>query len=311
MAIDIRFVSSVTERDIDLLVLEELSVNQEFQDWIVTRTIGPNSFSELLGAWHSVVDSSLGETDIQFLYLSEDGQRIALLIENKISAPPQPAQSIRYRQRGEKGIAEGYWEDFCTVAIAPAKYLASSQHSETYDHELSYEEILAFFSSRRSRDQRFSYRASLVLEAIEQNRRGYQPEQDEDMTSFVAAYYETFSKLVPQLPKPRPAQSDWIVFTPKGYPKHIWLCHQLFPGKVKVFFDSGAHLLEELGQKYSSALNAKIELGTAGKSAAITISVPIIRPAEGGFSANREKVAEAIEALKELDAIVREVEGIE
>lgn len=314
MAIDINFISSVTERDIDLLVLEELSVNVEFQDWFVTRTIGPKSFSELLGAWHSVSDVTLGETDIQFLYLSEEGQRIALLIENKISAPPQPEQGSRYKQRGEKGIAEGYWEEFCTVAIAPARYLASTQHSESYDQEISYEELLAFFSSRRSRDPRFAYRASLILEAVEQNRRGYQPKQDEHMTNFVAAYYETYNKSLPQLsmqePKPRPAQSDWVVFTPKDYPKDIWLCHQLFPGKVKVMFTEGASRLEELGERYSSVLSGDIKLGPAGKSAAISICVPQIRPSAGGFEVHRESVAVAVAAVQRLDAIVREIECI-
>jgi len=309
MAVDINFIASVAERDIDLLVLEELSVNLEFQEWFVSRTFGPQSFAEFVGAWHSVTDASLGETDLQFLYLSESGQRIAVLIENKISAPPQPEQGARYRLRGEKGISDGYWEEFCTVAIAPARYLASTQHSEKYDHEISYEEILSFFYSRRSRQPRYGYKARMILEAIEQNRRGYQPEYDEDMSSFVKAYYDTYGRSYPELvmqePKPRPAQSDWIVFNPEGYPKGIWLCHQLFPGKVKAFFDGGASKLEELTERYLSALGSDVELGTAGKSAAISISVAKINPVGSSFEEEKGHVDEAMKALRKLDKIIR------
>lgn len=312
MALDINFIASVTERDIDLVVMEELSVNNEFRDWFATRAYGAPIFGDAIGAWHSVSDSSLGETDILFVFSSESGQRIALLIENKISAPPQPQQGERYRLRGSKGIADGYWEEFRTCAIAPKRYLESTQHTGQYDCEVAYEEILAFFSSRRFRDKRYGYKAKIIQEAIEQNRRGYQPEYNDEMTAFVEGYYDKFGSTHPELsmqePKPRPANSDWIVFNPRDYPDGIWLCHQLFRGHVKLFFQGGASRIDEISERYKDHLTEGMVIGTAGKSAAITISVPKVTPTEKALDDEADKVEVAMEAIHQLDALVKKVE---
>jgi hypothetical protein len=293
-------------------VMEELSVNDEFRDWFAARAYGAPIFGEAIGAWHSVSDSSLGESDVLFVFASESGQRIALLIENKISAPPQPQQGERYRLRGAKGIKDGYWEDFRTCAIAPKRYLESSQHTKSYDCEITYEEILAFFSSRRFRDKRFGYKAKIVQEAIEQNRRGYQPEYSDEMTAFVESYYEQFGRAHPEFsmqePKPRAANHDWIVFTPKYYPKDMWLCHQLFKGHVKLFFQGGAVQLEKITERYKGKLDGKMTIGPAGKSAAISISVPKVAPFEKSFSQQVKNIKVAMEAIRTLDTLVREVE---
>ena len=87
--LDIPFIASVAERDIDLVVLEELSVSDEFRDWFSSRVYGAPVYQAEIGAWHSVVSGALGESDVLFVFTSQLGQRIALLIENKISAPPQ------------------------------------------------------------------------------------------------------------------------------------------------------------------------------------------------------------------------------
>jgi len=168
--LELKFVAKIAERDVDLLVMEEFTVSTEFCEWFSSRIFGEPIFQSKIGAWHSVSDAQLGESDLIFLFEAVDGPRTAILIENKIDAPPQPQQGERYQLRGEKGLKEGYWEIFKTCVIAPSKYLSSSKHSESYDVEISYEEILAYFQSRRTRSDRFSYKARILLEGIEQNR---------------------------------------------------------------------------------------------------------------------------------------------
>jgi len=58
--------------------------------------------------------------------------------------------------------------------VAPAQYLDSAKQAESYDRQVSYEEVMSFFVSRRARDARYLYKARLIQEAIEKNRRGYQ-----------------------------------------------------------------------------------------------------------------------------------------
>lgn len=312
MSLEINTLASVAERDIDLLVLEELSVNAEFREWLSARVYGASVYQSDVGAWHSVTDSILGETDIAFVFNAETGDRRAVLIENKISSPPQPQQAERYKQRGQKGIQEGDWNDFRTCSIAPDRYFESTGNSQKYDTEIGYEEILAFFSSRRFRDNRFAYKAILVNEAIAQNRRGYQPKYSEEMTTFVEEYYDAFASYYSHLGmkkgNPRPPLGEWISFFPEDYPKDIWLCHQMPAGVVKLFFDAKAPEIESIKERYDPHLSERMEVSTAGKSAAIAIKVPKLSPLEKNFSEEKEKVKFALEAIQELDNVARKVD---
>ena len=312
--LDVRFIASVVERDIDLVVMEELSVSDEFRDWFSSRVYSTPVFQSAIGVWHSVVDGALGESDIVYVFTSQAGQRIALLIENKIDAPPQTQQGERYRLRGDKGVRDGYWDEFKTCVIAPERYLTSSKHSQEYDSEISYEELLAFFSSRRFRDCRYLYKARIIQEAVEQNRRGYQPEYSEEMTSFVRNYYDLAARDFPhfgiQEPKPRPSGSTWVMFNPIGYPNGIRLCHQLTSGNVKLFFNLQADNIENLRQRYQSFIIDNVNISLAGKSVALTIEVPKINPLECVFDTEHQKISEALKALSILDDIVRRVENI-
>ena len=305
---NLKFVASIAERDIDLLIMEELSVCDEFREWLSSRIFGEAIFKENIGAWHSVCDAELGESDIVFVFSAIDGSRTAVLIENKIDAAPQPTQGSRYRLRGKKGVQEGYWEKFKTLIIAPSKYLSSSKNTESYDDEVSYEEILAYFQSRKVRDYRFSYKARILQEGIEQNRRGYQPKYNEEMTSFVASYYIFSSQNYPHLnmqeAKPRPAGSTWISFHPKSFPKGIELAHQMTNGLIKVFFNGQADSYEALKEKYERVMPSNISIEIAGKSVAFSLETPKLNPLEISFEEEQEKVNQALLKLSELEKAV-------
>lgn len=312
--LELRFVASIAERDVDLLVMEELSVSTEFREWFSSRVFGEPIYQSEIGAWHSVSDSQLGESDIVFLFEAVDGPRTAILIENKIDAPPQQQEGERYRLRGEKGLKEGYWENFRTCVIAPTKYLTSSKHSASYDTELSYEEILAYFQSRRPRGERFRYKARILLEGIEQNRRGYQPEHNEEMTNFVSDYFsfasEEFDHLGIQEAKPRPAGSTWVMFYPESLAKEIDLVHQLTAGLVKVFFNGLAESFDTLKEKYRSKLPGNASIDVAGKSVAISMKVPKVDPLTVSFLEQQDKVEQALQSLVLLEKLVSENGGI-
>jgi hypothetical protein len=311
--IELKFVSSIAERDVDLLVMEELSVSTEFREWFSSRVFGEPIYQSEIGAWHSVSDAQLGESDIIFLFEAIDGPRTAILIENKIAAPPQPEQGVRYRLRGEKGLKEGYWENFRTCVIAPSKYLTSFKNSESYDIEISYEEIMAYFQSRSPRGKRFPYKARILLEGIEKNRRGYHPKYNEEMTRFVSDYFSFTSKdyahLRMQKAKPRPAGSTWVNFYPNTLPKGIYLVHQMTAGMVKVFFNGLAESFDALAEKYSSKLPSNASIGIAGKSVAISMDVPKVDPINVPFSEQREKVVLALQNLAKLEKLVSDNDG--
>ena len=95
-----RYLQSVAERDIDLLLMEEFHITPAFCSWFADRVaIEPGAVFD--GAWHSLNDQD-GETDL-LLRVRLAGERVAMLIENKIAAPEQ---NDRLSERRETGPQE-------------------------------------------------------------------------------------------------------------------------------------------------------------------------------------------------------------
>jgi hypothetical protein len=74
-----RHLASVTERDIDLLLMEEFHVSDDFVAWFCGE-LGLRGVSSA-GAWHSLSDAD-GESDLLLRVLKE-GRRIGILIETR------------------------------------------------------------------------------------------------------------------------------------------------------------------------------------------------------------------------------------
>jgi hypothetical protein len=303
---DLRFIGSVEERDIDFLVLEELQVSHGFREWFTTRVFEQLIFKSFIGAWHSVVDPVLGESDLVFMFDAEDGSTKAILIENKISAQPQPEQAMRYLARGEKGKVEEVWQEFRTCVIAPRKYLESSVHTEVYQCQIPYEEIMAFFAATRTVEDRHKYRATMMLEAVEQHRRGYVARVDDKVSEFVKQYWQCVQESFPTLgmaePKPRPAGNTWIFFHPIGIPKSMDVVHQLTAGYVKVFFKQQAANFDAIAGRYKQLgdLFPGLAIEQSGKSVSISIPVPAIKPLDAKFNVARGSVAKTLDIVQKL-----------
>jgi hypothetical protein len=238
------FISSVSERDVDLLLLEEFLVNEKFQHWFCNQVFGEVLVRSWKGAWHSVVCTQ-GESDLIVKFDADGGERAAILIENKISAAAQPQQGARYRQRGELGVVAKEWNRFKTCLVAPDQYLTSPAQTEIYDAQVSYENLKSFFDGAAQHDRRFAYKSRFIQEAIEQNRRGYLRVVREEMTKFVKFYSSIATARYPELnveeAKDRAPESHWIYFRPNGYPKGVYLCHQTATGFAKAFFSTDEH----------------------------------------------------------------------
>lgn len=307
---DMKFVESVAERDIDFLLLEELSSDMEFCDWFTSRLYRRPIFTSTIGAWHSVTGTKGRECDIVYLFKSDDDGRMAVLIENKIDAPPQPQQGVDYRERGRQGKQNDDWDDFITCIVAPAQYLDSGKQADSYDRQVSYEEVMSFFVSRRAREARYLHKAQLMREAIEKNRRGYHALISAEMSDFVKAYVEFATEVSPALrvedAKPRPAGSTWISFRPAGISKNVSLAHQLTSGFSKLFMANAAEQAETLKARFTPHLTPDVEFGVSGKSVTLSVSVPKIDPLGHSFEEEKPHVRKGIEAIDSLTKIYRQ-----
>lgn len=276
-----------------MLLLEEFNTDPHFCSWFLAAAFPNRQQSSCMGAWHSVSDPELGESDLIVLY--ED--RFAILIENKINAPVQPRQADRYIERGEKGIEDGLWEAFGTCIVAPLQYLEDKKDFQVFDSMQSYEDLSQWFSERANIDPRASYKQSLLMEAIEQKRRGYTPETDENVTEFWNKYWLFCAENHPELEMKKPGQkprgSDWPVFKPASLLNHLpqsRIIHKLAEGFIDL------EIPEELvfsGVMSEMILPIGATVENTGKSRAIRLlSEPISR--SSSFDIQQGKVVKGL-----------------
>ena len=270
---NVQKLKSVAERDIDMLLLEEFNVSTEFSSWFYSKVTGKTEAPGCIGAWHSVSDSTLGESDLVVLYDDDS----AILIENKIDAVAQPDQGERYTLRGKKGVEKGQWLSFQTCMVAPDIYLQKEHDSRNYDAHVSYEELNQWFLSAGQLDKRNAYKAHLLEEAIAQNRRGHTFVTDQQVTLFWLQYWQFATSKYPELemkrPGNKPSNADWPDFRPASMNKRFSIVHKLSRGDLDLQISGAAESLDLL-KEYIVDSDIKIE--KANKSAAVRIKVPAI-----------------------------------
>lgn len=164
----------LAERDMDLLVLEEILSSAAFKKWLVEKLYnGTRQMRRFIGAWHTPTLEPLGSVDILVVFEEVTGRRCAILIENKIDQPKQNLQAQRYFEFGEKGVEDGLWDEYLTCLFSPQAYFSSLEPSEYFSSYLSYEEIEGWFArpaveSKSAIPERAAYKKALIRKAIEQ-----------------------------------------------------------------------------------------------------------------------------------------------
>lgn len=157
----------VSERDVDLLVVEELAASAEFRLWFASR-VGVSADDTLQDIARSVT-SSTGESDLELVF-GGPGGCTKVLIEDKIDAILQPRQSERYSERGDGYVHAGSCDRVLTVLVAPDAY---SKGLEGFDARISYEAIREWFASRKVDEPRARYKLQLLEHAIERGAGGW------------------------------------------------------------------------------------------------------------------------------------------
>jgi len=302
----IEHVQIVCEADIDLLLCEEIAVTPDFAAWFATRALGAARASRLISeAWTHVLDR-FGECDILALLQQED-KRTALLIENKIGEDFQPSQAERYLERGRNGTVTGLWDASLTVLIAPKNYPRLHSDAAKFQAFVSYEDIRDWFSQRG--DIRSRWRACVLRDGIEQNRKGYVKQPDPRVTLLWKSYWAYRAEHFPQIAMPEPGPQG----RRNGWPKlgglrdqdGVKLTHKLEEGYVDL---AVAHTTkDELAARLSGLdLPASASINQTGKSAVVRIVVP---PVDyfGDFEPQAHAVHVGLQAAERLLAFLQEV----
>ena len=289
--------SDVTERDMDLLFLEEFVSSEEFLNIFLSKI-------NLIGASvceieHSKMDLDLGESDMTVI-VEKDGKKFGLLIEDKIDAIAMDNQSGRYSERGEKGKTKGDYNDYFVFIVAPQKYLDTNNEAAKYDHQVTYEQCLEYFLSKT--DPRSQFKAQQIAHAINKQKKGYQVIENTNVTSFWHQYISLQKSCYHQLQlndnsQIKGSKALWVTFHTDF--KQIKIVHKSDKGFVDMEFSGLGEKTTELRKLFASQIAEKYMVVPTGKSAVVRIEVGKI-DFKADFESQKEKVIEALSAANEL-----------
>lgn len=290
---------NVKERDIDLLVVEELASSRDFRDWFARRTSVPTP-GMLSRVSHSVFEGGHGESDLEVLF-EHKGRRVLLLVENKIDAAFQPLQPERYRARARDYLSRGVAHEVRTVLLAPEAYGGGAE----FDLIVRHEEIRAWFAELAGADPRAAYKLRILDAAISRGEKGWTLVPDQWATDFWSMYWKIAHSLAPDLrmpePAKKPATSGFVRFKPVGLPKGVELIHKFPYGFVDLQFSGAGRRVSEFVRRYEADLRPGMTIHLAAKSVAVRMHLEEI-----AFGATMETadriVKEALKLAQELVA---------
>lgn len=223
---------SLQERDVDIILLEELNCDISFCKFLITEKNLPEITNNNV-AYKSVTDYGIGETDILFSYNNNE-KRIFVLIENKLDAEFQLNQFKRYQKRAANYLNEKKCDEIFILLIAPNQYCTNQQEFKNF---ISYEKIRDFFISKKN--IRSSFKAKLLTIGIDKLRRGYSAVNDIRVYDLWHQYNNLLQKMTNKLSinakslKTVPSKADWIRLRNKNIEKlGLQLIHKLEKGYI-------------------------------------------------------------------------------
>lgn len=282
----------IQERDVDLILLEELSTDITFCEWF-TNELNLPILTKTNGAWRSITGYGLGETDILYSYTSE-GEKIFILIENKLDALFQDEQYERYVKRAENYVLDSSCHLAFSILIAPKIYCENQNNFENY---ITYEQIskrLEFTGSKRN-----LFKSRLLKIASEKLRRGYTPINSIPVQQFWHSYWNfketNYPELIMKKPDIVPQNSDWPMLYGDGLDDIVFY-HKLGQGNTDATFKNHS---TEMEFKIKELLPKNLKLVNHNKSFSIRIySGKIDRTND--FSIQIESIKKGLENLNTL-----------
>lgn len=297
-------IAGVSERDIDLLFLEEFQSSPSFLKWFQDLVLGKNSPSMDFVSARRSVRYAFGEIDLEVVLAKPSGKEVRFLIENKVNAGFQPQQAERYRESGNSHVASKDGATYYTVLIAPKEYFGKGQSTKGFDKTLTYETICDWFEQAAELGTRRKYKIALLKSAIDKGTLNYQPVEDAPVTEFWKAYYAMASDIAPELkmkePTGKPSGAGFIYFRPQEFlPRGFEICHKFKKEHVDLHIKGMGRRLDEVDHALRSHFRHGMKTYSAGISAAIRVMVPRLDPGRS-FSEQQSQARAGLEAAKEL-----------
>ncbi len=220
---------SSQEVQIDHLLAEEFECDPNFAERFATACgLRFETFQvREVTAEPSLAGDGYGDLMVE---AEKDGQRVAFLIEDKITAGAPPRQAARYAVYAERLRREG-WDRVMTVLVAPRSYRGER---DQYDESVDLEAVAEMLDSCDPRRRR--YRRNVILWALEKKAstgvRNPDPAMHRlhsDYRNWVEARGRGYSYEFPTIKKEYYDGDSWVdkIRLP-DFPGNVWLRHRLW-----------------------------------------------------------------------------------
>lgn len=299
-------ITGVCERDVDLLLMEELHSSADFRSWFVEVALGRIGHDEFVGVRRSVTHSS-GESDLEVAFRTSEGKTLMLLIENKVDAEFQKKQEKRYDERGKDYKALGKCDAYHTIITAPSNYM-NNPKTDVFGGKVTFEQIRDWFSQQGQLGERSFYKTELLRCAVDKQSGA---EKDPTTTKFWRDYWEFLNGIDPELsmdyPSSKRANATFVNFKPSEVPreKGYKLMHKFNHGRVDLQIAGLGKRLETVRELIDEHLDDGMTIVKSSASASVAIEVPRLK-ASVRFEEQTEKLSECLAAVRRmLDWFVR------
>lgn len=212
---------AVIERDIDLLLAEELLAAHSFQELLLSFADVPEAFKDpeqlafIIEHSYGHVDSTpvdrlratgglttTSEIDLRVqVQQVTTGTRGLFLIENKLAEDYQPNQPERYAELVLQARASGEYAFAAAVLVAPAEYKARDPRTGLFDFKIPLEEVGAYYERRAKAApdpeaaRRFAAKRDIISQALRRARRETDTVASPAVTGWRRKYYNLASAL--------------------------------------------------------------------------------------------------------------------
>ena len=262
----------VYERDMDMLIMEEFISDKAFARLFLDKINLDDNYS-IDRISHSLSNEN-GESDITIILQYPDN-KVALLIEDKITAPTMPAQSERYFKRADEAKKRGDYESYHIFLVAPSAYISAHaiDINANYPNKITYEELAEFFKGKDPVRAVFKY--SVISNALNEKEHHYVVNENICVTKFWSALRTLCKEWYPHLEMlgsdtPKGASAAWPEFrTSCG---KIKVVYKSTKGYVDLEFPRYGDRVADLESKIQKHIKPPMFIHQSGKSASLRLA---------------------------------------
>jgi len=292
-------IDRVGPRDIDLLVAEQITKDNEFARlFLGSRETGSLELISLK-LWQ---DDGFGKPDLTAVFQTETG-RVMLLLADNVAKLVQKNHQEAMENEGRRNVEKGHCERFCCCVLAPQGDLDANREELDGFPAVSYEQVKEALADD-------PWCEFVMYRGIRDKAKPFSAKVNQRVISFWEQYYQYVKKVFPDLSMKRlnekiGNQSTTVHFTTSS--PGISILHKAPDGVIDVLIRLKSYTYEHFAESIKPYLFEGMKTSQRGRDALIYMDVPVI-DFERDFEEQQEDLSMVLEAVVLLQEFMEEMD---